>query len=116
MLLQAADLHDRLVCGCGCGQWEADAHDPIKKHLWQIDYDVCFVRRAINTFVEKHEPPEEAVLSIRLATGEEGEVKSEYEQLLERFPDQLRRSSPAGKPDAEEHGSHGQQGRNGETA
>lgn len=106
MLLQAADLHDRLVCSCGCGQWEADAHDPLKKHLWQIEYDLCFVRRAINTFVEQHDLPDEAVLSIRLTSGDAEASKSDYEQLLERFPHLAARQAEA-RARAQSASAHG---------
>lgn len=111
-LLMAADLHDRLVCSCGCGKWEADAHDPLKKHLWQVDTDVCYVRRALDEFVTLHEPSAETVLSIRLVTEAAG-AKSEYEAIRERFPERFglpaARQTDAAVDDADDDGQEQQQ-------
>ena len=98
MLGMAADLHDRLVCTCGCGQWEADAHDPDKADLWAVDHDVCYVRRAIDKYVKAHEPPNEAVLSVRLHASEESQ-KADAKARVEELRAMMRAASPPNEPD-----------------
>ena len=86
MLGMAAELHDRMVCSCGCGQWRADARDPDKKDRWQVEWDTCFVRRAINAEVDATDPPKDAVMSVRLLPEGVTAGADEYAELMARFP------------------------------
>lgn len=86
MLAMAADLHDRMACTCGCGQWRKDAHDPDKKDRWQVDWETCYVRRAINDEVKATEPPEDAVMQVRLLPEGVTSAQDDYADLLARFP------------------------------
>lgn len=113
MLGMAAELHDRLVCSCGCGQWEADAHDPDKGDQWDVSTQTCYVRRAIDSYVKEFEPPADAVLSVRLVADRQEASRSEYEALVARFPGRF--AAPAGpavaevdaaRDDSNEHPQH----------
>lgn len=92
----AADLHDRMICTCGCGQWEKDAHDPLNSDLWEVDHQTCYVRRAIDTYVKVAEPASDAVISVRLGDGEHSGA-TEHEQLLARFPHLAEANSAAAR-------------------
>ena len=94
MLGMAADLHDQLLCTCGCGQWEKDAHDPLLKDRWQVDQDVCFVRRTLDTYVEQHKPASEVLLSVRLRRDGDTGPADEYAALMARHGQHLRRDPP----------------------
>jgi hypothetical protein len=101
MLGMAADLHDRLMCSCGCGQWEADAHDPATQDRWRVDYDVCYVRRAIDSFVKSEQPPNEAVLSVALQPAD-FDPKASGRAKVEELRAMMRAGSPtAAEPDHE---------------
>lgn len=82
----AVDLHDNLLCTCGCGQWEKDAHDPLLKDKWRIDEDVCYVRRTLDTYVEQHKPASEIQLNVRLDRDGTAGPEDEYAALLARHP------------------------------
>lgn len=84
MLGMAADLHDQLLCSCGCGQWEKDAHDPLLKDRWRIDEDVCYVRRTLDDYVKRHEPASEVQLTVRLARDGDPAADDAYAQIMAR--------------------------------
>ena len=98
MLAMAADLHDRLVCPCGCGQWEADAHDPEKKDQIVVDATTCYVRRALNDYEDAMKPGPDVVLSVRWVKDRADADRQAYLELVNRFPDRFVTSPPAGPP------------------
>lgn len=45
----ALSLYESMLCGCGCGQWAEDAHDPDTDGEWEvIDDDVCYAGAALD--------------------------------------------------------------------
>jgi hypothetical protein len=82
----AVDLHDHLLCTCGCGQWEKDAHNPLLKDKWRVDEDVCYVRRTLDAYVKDHEPASEVQLNVRLDRDGTDGPEDEYAALLARHP------------------------------
>ena len=110
----AADLHDRLACSCGCGQWEKDAHDPEKKDQWHVWHDVCYVRRSIDAYVKAADPPNEAVISVRLLAPGEDAARSDYEDIIARFPERFGKSATTSGADAEVDASGDDADRDGE--
>lgn len=94
LLGMAADLHDNLLCTCGCGQWEKDAHDPLLKDKWRIDEDVCYVRRTLDDYVKRNEPASEVQLSVHLSRDGSSGPADEYAALLERFPQLAKKAEP----------------------
>lgn len=90
----AVDLHDHLLCTCGCGQWEKDAHDPLLKDKWRVDEDVCYVRRTLDAYVKDHEPASEVRLTVRLDRDGTGGPEDEYAALVARHPSLAARNAP----------------------
>lgn len=91
----AAELHDHLLCTCGCGQWEKDAHDPLLKDKWKVDEDVCYVRRTLDEYVKRHEPASEVQLNVRLDRDGAAGPEDEYAALLVRHPSLAARKAHA---------------------
>lgn len=88
MLGMAVDLHDHLICPCGCGQWEKDARDPLLKDRWRVIEEVCYVRRTLDAHTKEHEPAPDVQLSVRLdRTGDA--ATSDYEDIRARFPERF---------------------------
>lgn len=110
----AAELHDHLLCTCGCGQWEKDAHDPLLKDKWKVDETVCYVRRTLDQYVERHKPASEIQLTVRLDRDGTAGPEDEYAALLARHPSLAARqvhAEPDGAPDdgdadQQHHGEH----------
>lgn len=68
LLIEGYRQHQRLICGCGCGQWRDDCQDASTSGRWQVEATVCYAREAIAAFQEQHKDgmPDGLQLGVRL--------------------------------------------------
>ena len=81
----AAELHDQMLCPCGCGKWESEAHDPTVKDRVRVSAETCYVRQAIDEYTEKFKPGSDVLLSASILPEGHDAGRSDYEALRDRL-------------------------------
>ena len=66
-LMFALSVYEGSLCGCGCGQWAQDAHDPDTDGEWEvIDDDFCYAGAALEEWQKENAGDAEPGQLIRL--------------------------------------------------
>lgn len=67
MLTSARKLLKALLCGCGCGQYADESHDPNSRY--EVDTSICKAGEALEQHRELNEkPPAGQTVSVRLVS------------------------------------------------
>lgn len=54
LLTGALDVHERMLCPCGCGQWSPECMDDATVGRWQPLVATCHARSALAEFEKDH--------------------------------------------------------------